>query len=661
MGKRWIITIIVAVFALGACNEKDVYEGAKDEMTEYNEFNFSTVRSSTRLEVNYLNCGIRASVYFEVYDEIPVDEREYSYMKRDDIKPLFAAFTADNGIFEGDVELPSYLKKVYIYSPAFFAKTLIEAEVENGAIKATDDISVSGVVPKSVSPTDRSYDSYMAMDIAGDFPAEYRDIRWKTWLGEYNKQRNGEIGYKYTGKLAATLNDGLYAAHTQVINTNKACPDEFRSYSDMYINENAEIAITFLGQNTCWNCSMGYYYYKEGEKPASLNDANVIMLFPNTQDGEWSNDKNKAKPTAGIDRLTAVQLKYYPDIASGSQANETTVFPAGYRIGFVIANNAWSNRISGFNLHKKYRAATSEGLSIGLSGAVYNEPRTAVYKYGDFVMISFEDHNNDQNFSDIVVSMKSNPVEAVTDIPVVDPENNRTTVETLKGVYAFEDLWPSKGDYDMNDVIVRYTYGKTFDKNNNIYAETFIFKTFQNMAGNQNGLAFRLRSSGSVASVTCSIRKPGEDEFSEVSFSYEAEDNVYLLTDNVKEYMGAEYKVTLTYNTPINVSSVAEPFIFKNKEGGKRWEVHIPKEAPTSKMDMSYFGKEDDASKPVQGIYYVRGGNYPFAFFLSGANESDLSRLLEPENESVPIDWLYSGYNGWVKSNGTDNKDWYKQ
>lgn len=80
----------------------------------------------------------------------------------------------------------------------------------------------------------------------------------------------------------------------------------------MTIDKRAEIVVTFLGQNTCWNSSLGYYYYKIEEEPVSLNDVHVIMLFPNTQDGLWDTDRVNAKKCAGIDRLTAVKLMYYP-------------------------------------------------------------------------------------------------------------------------------------------------------------------------------------------------------------------------------------------------------------------------------------------------------------------------------------------------------------
>lgn len=659
MDKKWIIAAFTAIFALSSCLEKEVYQGPKEDEKTFNDFDFSTVQSTTSLEVSYANSGVEANVYFEVYDKMPVEQNEYTYTKKPDVTPLFAAYTADNSVYKGTVELPLYLKKVYIYTPAFFAQTLIEADVINGSIQASDYAPKEQPDTRAASYTRDPHDSYMVTTVGT--PDEYEGNRWKKWLGGYNQYRNGEIEYRYIGKLAANWWDYLYTIHSQIINVHTNCPEELKCYSDISIDEDAEIAVTFLGQNSCWNSSMGYYYYKEGEAPANLDEANVIMLFPNTQDGYWVNNRDGAQRTAGIDRLTAVQLMYFPHIANGSYEDGTNVFPAGYKIGLVIANNAWNNRINGFKNDKGYRAATSKGLSVQNDGTPFDTPRTAAYRYKDFIMVSFEDHINDQNFSDIVVALKSNPVEAINVDPDVDPDNNQTTTEVLKGVYAFEDLWPSKGDYDMNDVIVRYNYEKTFDKDNNIYAESFILKTFQNFAGKSNGLAFQVIGAGNASTTTYSVRKQGETAFSEANFTYEKDDNVYILTENVKENMGTEYKVTLKYDSPIGASAEVRPFIFRNNADGKRWEVHIPKEQPTSKMDMSFFQVSDDASKPEQNIYYVREGNYPFAFFLSGANETDISKLLDKQNEYKRIDQVYAGYSGWVTSNGKENRDWYKE
>lgn len=165
-------------------------------------------------------------------------------------------------------------------------------------------------------------------------------------------------------------------------------------------------------------------------------------------------------------------------------------------------------------------------------------------------------------------------------------------------------------------VVVRYNYGNTFNEKIK-YIPNLTFKTFQNVATNKNGLAFRLLTKGNIKSTTYSIRKEGEKDFAETTFTYEPQENIYLLTENVKDNMGAEYKVTVNYSDPISTQSEAQAFIFKNEEDGLRWEMHVPLEVPTSKMNKDYFGQGDDASQISQSIYYVRKGNYPFAFFLS--------------------------------------------
>lgn len=655
MKRFYFLSVLGALLALSGCMEQSVYQGPKEEEEkEYNEFDFSTV-SATSLEVSYLNTGVQAAVYFELYDEMPVTVGEYSYTKRDDVTPLFAAYTGKDGVYKNTVELPAYLKKVYIYTPAFYAKTLIEAEVTEGAIKATDAVT-GGAQTRMVTTTDKEYDSYMVTETKSTPNAYKGDTRWQTWLGDYSKTNNGEINYKYAGnnnklKIPDDIIGDLYTEHTKYISADKKhCVEEYRRYTDMHLEKEAEVAITFLGQNTGWCSSMGYYCY-EGNAPTDLNNVKIIMLFPNTQDGLWTN--GNSRNCAGIDRKTIVQLKYYPN---GTEAKGTTTFPAGINIGFVIATNAWSNHcVAG---DKKYRAATSSGLSVNNNGNHYNKPRTAALKINNYIMISFEDHTDDENFSDIVVTMTTDPKDAIPDIP--DPKDPEPT-ETLKGIYAFEDLWPAKGDYDMNDVMVRYDYAQEINTENRIKSESFIFKTFQNYASLQNGLAVKMENgSAAPSSIKCEIRKAGENGFTETDFTYETAGNVFLLTDDVKQNMGAEYKLTFTYATPIAKGATAKPFIYRNTTDGKRWEVHIVGEAPTSKIDTSYFNiaGSDDASKPDKGIYYVRSGNYPFAFFLAGANEKNLEKMLIRSNESKKIDELYPGYNNWV--NGGGSADWYK-
>lgn len=622
---------------------------------EFNEFGFTTTAPVT-LSVDYGDmAGMPANVYFEVYDTCPVKETETAYARIAGTEPLYAGYTDGQGRFEGTIELPSYIRKAYVLTPAFYARTLLEATRSGDMLTA----SAESGAPANAAPASTRAKEYHSTAVERD--------GWKTWLGSYDTTY-GSIGYEYKGDLKVKNYGALLKAHASVFDTTKKCPEEYRSSRDLYLEKSAEVVITLLGSNTCWNSSMGYYYYKTGNKPKSLADADVVMIFPNTQDGRWSNSPWESRLYQGVERGTAVQLIYYPEIADGSKAGATTVFPADYRIGFVLATNAWTNRLRAGD--KKYRAATSDGLSVNNNGVAYQTPRTAVFRYTDkksginSVLFSFEDHNNDENFSDVVFTMTSNPVDAVTDIPSVDVNDGKKTANVLRGIYAFEDLWPSRGDYDMNDVMVRSDYEKVFNEKG-IFEESFMLKTFANFAGNANGLAVTLTGAAADAKLEFSVRKPGAETFEAADF--ERDGKVVLLTPDVKETMGATYRITAKYDAPVAEAQAGtiKPFIYRtDRDGltaGKRWEVHIPYEAPTARAEMSFFGTNDDKSVPEKGIYYVRAENYPFAFFLSGANDGDVAKLLDQTNEKSPIDQVYPAYAEWAATNGEKNKDWYKK
>lgn len=644
-----ILAGIISTLTISCRDHNDLYQGPPaDETKNFNDFDYTT-SSDVTLQISYQNMGgIETSVDFEVYDQMPVENKGYAYVKKEGVEAIYADRTREDGTFSMKIPVPAYTKTLYIYTHAFYARTLLEAKVENGIAVATD------------APEDETRAAAFGRGDAQNYciPVIYEG--WHDFLGTYSSDK-GEINYKYKGNLAYTTKEAnnLYKIQSSVINSSQKCPQEFRASTDMYINENAEIAVTILGGNTCWNSSMGYYYYKEGNAPSSLIDANIILVFPNTQDGEWSNDSKKAKKGKGVDRGTSVQLMYYPNVAKNSKEGATTIFPAGYRIGFILATNGWTGRLSGFESDKLYRAATSKGLSIDNNGKSYNSPRTAVYRYDNkkdinAVIFSFEDHTNDENFSDVVFTLKTNPINAIDDIPVVT--ENKSTIKTLKGVYAFEDLWPSQGDYDMNDVLVVSRYEKVYDAgtlDKGIYEESFYFKTLENIANNRNGLGFTLVNGGNDPEITLTI------DGKEAPFTQKG--NVLLITDDVKSKMGLDYKLTLKYKDPIKKAEAgAKPFIWKNNGENGNWEVHIAKETPTPWVAKSFFHTEDDLSDLTQGIYYVREGNYPFAFFLVGATENDISKLLESENESKAIDEVYPKYKNWVTSGGSTNQDWYK-
>ncbi len=69
--------------------------------------------------------------------------------------------------------------------------------------------------------------------------------------------------------------------------------------------------------------------------------------------------------------------------------------------------------------------------------------------------------------------MKADPIEAITpDIPDVkptDPDDSDIVAEiTYRGILTFEDLWPYRGDFDMNDVVVEYESTVGYNRANEV-------------------------------------------------------------------------------------------------------------------------------------------------------------------------------------------------
>ena len=241
--------------------------------------------------------------------------------------------------------------------------------------------------------------------------------------------------------------------------------------------------------------------------------------------------------------------------------------------------------------------------------------------------------------------------------PETTPANRKTSTND---VYVFDDSWPFKGDYDFSDVVVDAKHEIEFNTEGKIIKETFYLTTYQNYVELTNGLALTLDTKVTPENVGMKKIAPGSTDA--VGTSFTKVGKVYYLTDDVKREIGSTYILELTYNTPLELSSQMasiQPFIYRS-EGIVNWELHIPMEAPTARMNTSYFGQNDDCSDPIHKLYFVRQGNYPFALYLKGADINIFKEtILKRENESIPIDQFFPGFLDWSVSGGDSSQDWY--
>jgi LruC domain-containing protein len=629
---------------------------------------------------------------------------------REDVTPVFEAYTNDNGKFNELVKLPAYAKELYVVTGNYFvSEYLLNAEVKNGAASL---VAEGDSQPTASRRAPRRAEDNLTNDVADLYQLSYEvDVNtgdktntqvykeWFTPLGSWDRE-SGRPAYLMDKTTADTRllftedeMNGLYETVSNALIANQTCSEQLRMQADLTLVKESEVAVSFLGSKTCWNNTLGYYYYNETDKPTSPMDLNIVMLFPNTQDGRWWRTwcrKPNFYGNIALERGDMVKLMYYPNIANGDVTTATTKFPKGTKIGFILKSNGWGmqktkdgkkffNSYNGYSngeaaLARQYNvwASSTDGLSYcnttGLRAAdnpIQNPTglsRTAKFAYvapsgEEYAIVGFEDACNDLDYDDIVLALK--PADAFSTLPRVEDKKTSST-----GVYAYEDLWPAKADYDMNDVMVEATHEKTYSVKSGtdykIYKQTFSLTTYQNYVELKSGLAVTLNTKVNPSSVVMKKVAPQTNDTTEVSFAVDGK--TYLLTSDIKAELGTTYILEVNYQNGLSkLSDAAEiqPFIYRAEAQG-RWEVHIPFEAPTNKMITSYFGTRDDKSVPAEGKYFVGSSDYPFAFYLDGITISTfMETLLERSNESVKISDLYPQFLPWSQSKGTTNADWY--
>ena len=244
------------------------------------------------------------------------------------------------------------------------------------------------------------------------------------------------------------------------------------------------------------------------------------------------------------------------------------------------------------------------------------------------------------------------------------------------GTVAYEDLWPAKGDYDFNDLILDYRFKAITSANNfvkEVYA-TFTIKAFG--AGYENGFGFQI---GSAAIQNNDITVTGYSlkenyinlnsngtEFGQTIPTIIVFDNAYKQMAypgsgiGVNTTPGAPYvtPVTLTIKialTPekytLNQISLAtfNPFLIVKKIRGT--EVHLPNYPPTALANPALFGTVDDNSNPGQNIYYKTENNLPWAI--------NVYQVIDYVIEKQDISVGYLKFAPWAESNGVSFTDWF--
>lgn len=246
------------------------------------------------------------------------------------------------------------------------------------------------------------------------------------------------------------------------------------------------------------------------------------------------------------------------------------------------------------------------------------------------------------------------------------------------GTLAYEDLWPGKGDYDFNDLVIDYKF-KTVTNGSNQVVETFATFTVKAFGASfENGFGFQFGNNNITASDIISVT--GYD-LQEGYINLEATgvesgqsiptiivyDNSFNLMPHPGMGIGVNTETSAPYVTPVTLDiyidykdeavtytelAIADfnPFIIVNLTRGV--EVHLPNYPPTDLANQALFGTGDDDSNASIAKYYKTATNLPWVINIPESFEYPI--------EKSEITSVFLKFAEWAESGGTLYQDWYQ-
>ena len=221
---------------------------------------------------------------------------------------------------------------------------------------------------------------------------------------------------------------------------------------------------------------------------------------------------------------------------------------------------------------------------------------------------------------------------------------------------AFEDQWPIKGDYDLNDVVVAYKYNAITNAHNVVVQVIGNYTLVATGGTRQNGFGVEFPLvPGAISGLTGGTLEAGQSKAVIILFTNMRDE---MTTWNTQPGVAQSAPVVFTVNFNVVGGPTLDSFGFDynpfiiNAGGALRSEVHLAGKTPTSLADPSLFGTGDDNTNVAAGRYYVTKTGLLYAIDIP----------VDPYNyptEATDITTAYLHFADWAISGGTLYTDWY--
>lgn len=586
---------------------------------------------------------------------------------------MMSGATQADGIFSGKLTLPSYMEQVVITTRFLgfpFERTV---NVENNSFSVT-----YGGVQKSLNVKQIPVPYKSMLKSSDGAPLVY--------MGTYNNQ--GVPNY------LEPVNDPITQDFLNDVNASLPELRPVPQYNPEYLDANNQTSVTILQESDVWltfvhegagyKNVLGFYTYDANNPPATVNDITQIsVIFPN--------------------------VSYQGSGGGLVSGNKVYIgrFQANVKIGWALLQNAYN----GTTVNPNATTFFSDTWLNPEANSNLKQHNVQLFDPGrELVLMGFEDLRRDgscdNDFNDAVFYVSSNPVEAIeyNEMPLITYENPDSDGDGIPdnfdeyptdvekafksyfpgqntfGTLAFEDLWPSKGDYDFNDLVVKYRFTNITNGNNEIVQIQPTFIPAAMGASFESGFGFQLQNTpkGAIQDVSGGYLTENYITLSSNGTETGQEKAVFIAFDNVlKTFSNVSgnnpagnagintsiggrtatpdtIQMVINFVNPLNAAAVGQapfnPFMISRLNRGN--EIHLPDFQPTDLADETLFGTSDDDSEAYTGRYYKSKTNLPWVINIVDSYEHTV--------EKEQINSGYNYFNSWAVTSGAMNKDWFK-
>ncbi len=595
------------------------------------------------------------NAYIKVYDFDPIDTETGVYNETALTKgPVFSGQSDEQGRIDASVIVGTAVSKLYVCPAYPSLPDRIVADVE-GSSQLNLTIGGTQVRRKAAA---------MVMKKSG---SKFKMLSECNTLGVPNDLIDP----------ADVLDAAFLASVEASLPERKKVTDHHPNYiaektePNLILKKEAEISLTFVHEGAGFRNAVGYYTYPIGQEPQSVDDIETyIVAFPNASlsyDG-----KGDLQPG---DKM---KLRYW-DAAKGEFKDK---FPANTVVAWFLIADGWRSE-EGLRTNKRI-VYSNQDLNVEVD-PLKRRHNVLLYDYSrEHLLLGFEDlhreQRSDEDFNDAVFFTKVTPFDAIdeTDLEIVDnPDDEDKEFDNFtSGTLAYEDLWPSKGDYDFNDMVIDYKFNRVTDHTSKVtklecqYTVRAIGASFHNGFALQLPISHDLIESVEGAKLDkgyLNVAGNGTETGQSMAVIPFFEDAYSILpyvggsfvntTPGIQYSIPQKKTVTITFIEPLSLSQLGvppfNPFMIVNHSDKNRFaEVHLPNKKPSDLANPALFGTKNDRSDVAAGHTYLSDRNLPWALNIPESFEYPIER--------AEITDAYLNFAAWAESNGTQFKDWYE-